>query len=136
MIMASSTSHQQNGGTDNILRPRPTKTSNPAVLRAMADEVGQAEPQISAISRYVKTLYVRTECTDVVAVAAQLHFLKTLLHLHNRFPPLGSKYERSKSTECFRRWSTLLGYLTLIPGASTETSGAFSSSSGLDLLLW
>lgn len=36
--MASSFSQTQNGGPDNIIRPRPVKPSNPMVLRAQSEE--------------------------------------------------------------------------------------------------
>lgn len=36
--MASSFSQTQNGGPDNIIRPRPVKPSNPMILRAQSEE--------------------------------------------------------------------------------------------------
>lgn len=57
--MASSSSQTQNGGPDNIIRPRPVKPSNPMVLRAQSEERNLKPPNghidtiiMSGVSRY------------------------------------------------------------------------------------
>ena len=55
--MASSFSSTQNGGSDQIIRPRPVKPSNPTILRAQSGEGslrpnGHIDTVLSGASRY------------------------------------------------------------------------------------